>query len=459
MPSSSPTAMLLDYPRHRLPSILLSLLILYSTPVFAEAGAKPPRLPISGDVLIAGGVSTGGNVTESAEFYSVSFRKFVVTGAMTTPRATHQSQVMFDTAESESNNDAGEIYMIGGFRGSARPARSSITFNILTLDDFEAYDPTTGTFAVPTLPTLQPMTNPRAFFPSLDIPAGAPHIEGHFVAIAGLCNGPDLDSCRTSDVIHPDDHVTNTSNPLVGRMMHTATLLQDETSVLVTGGFADLAGTGLNTAEILDTNTDNYTAIANMHATRAGQTATLLNDGTVLIAGGFNGSGAVQNTAEIFNPGTNPLVGTFTPVATMHDHRAWHTATLLSDGTVLMAGGFDGSATIALTGAGTGVTGMWTASSGASLRTAEIYDPLTQTFTCVKETIKKTGGCQMTMKAARMDHTATALADGDVLIAGGFGVSKALSPLKSAELFHAGKFVVTGNMTAARAWHTAIALP
>ena len=176
MPSSSHTAILLDYPRLRLPRILLSLLILYSTPVFAEAGAKPPRLPISGDVLIAGGVSTGGNVTKSAEFYSVSFRKFVVTGAMTTPRATHQSQVMFDTAESESNNDVGEIYMIGGFSGGARPARSAITFNILTLDDFEAYDPTTGTFAVPTLPTLQPMSNPRAFFPSLDIPAGAPQI-------------------------------------------------------------------------------------------------------------------------------------------------------------------------------------------------------------------------------------------------------------------------------------------
>ena len=126
---------------------------------------------------------------------------------------------------------------------------------------------------------------------------------------------------------------------------------------------------------------------------------------------------------------------------------------------MLFRSGFDGSATIALTGAGTGVTGMWTASSGASLRTAEIYDPITQTFTCVKGTIKKTDGCQMTMKAARMDHTATALADGDVLIAGGFGASKALPPLKSAELFHAGKFLVTGNMTEARAWHTAVALP
>src|SRR5882762_7811922 len=132
---------------------------------------------------------------------------------------------MFDTTESEANNDVGQIYVIGGFSGSAKSARSSINFNILTLADFGAYDPTTGTFAVPTLPTLQPMTNPRAFTPVVDIPAGAPHIEGHFVAFAGLCNAPELDSCRTSDVLHPDDHVTNTSFPLVGRMMHTATLL------------------------------------------------------------------------------------------------------------------------------------------------------------------------------------------------------------------------------------------
>jgi hypothetical protein len=143
----------------------------------------------------------------------------------------------------------------------------------------------------------------------------------------------------------------------------------------------------------------------------------------------------------------------------MHDNRAWHTATLLSDGTVLLAGGFDGRATIALTGAATGATGTWTASSGSVLRTAEIYDPTTGTFTCVHGTIKTPGHCEIAMKGARMDQTATALADGDVLIAGGFGSTKPLQPIRSAALFHAGNFIKTGNMTAARAWHTAIALP
>jgi hypothetical protein len=432
----------------------LTFLILSSTPVFAKKPkTPPPALPASGDVLIAGGVTSGGSATNSAEFYSVSFRQFVATGTMSTGRATHQSEILFPTEESDG--DTGKIFMIGGFSGSAKPAGSSIGFDILALDNFELYDPTTGTFAVPTTPLLQPMTSPRAFFPVIDLPADADHDHGHFLAIAGLCNAPDLNACRTSDVIHPDDHVTSTGDPIVGRMMHTATLLQNETSILVTGGFGDLAGTALNSAEILDTNTDTFTATPAMNGTRAGQTATILNDGTVLIAGGFDASGAAQKSAEIFDP----VSGTFAPVASpMHDRRAWHTATLLSDGRVLFTGGFNGSAKIALTGAASGVTGSWSASSGSVLSTAEIFDPGSKTFTCIHGSIKKTGVCKKSMKATRMDHTATLLADGDVLVAGGFGGKSGIQPTNSAELLHAGKFVKTGSMTAARAWHSAIAI-
>ena len=360
----------------------------------------------------------------------MSFGQFVTTGPMTTARASHQAEVMFETAESDANNTTGDIFLIGGFSGSAKRAGKALRFDIFALDSFELYDPKAGTFSAPSLTTAQPMTNPRAFTPIVDVPAGAPHIEGHFVAIGGLCNAPDLDSCRTSDVIHPDEHVTNTSNPLVGRMMHTATLLQDETTILVTGGFGDLSGTALATAEILDTNTDDFTpTLNNMTAARSGQTATVLNDDTVLIAGGVDGTGAAMNSAELFDPVTK----TFTPIASpMHDERAWHTATLLNDGTVLLVGGFKGSGTFALTGADTGVTGFWKATRRGVLATAEIYDPIAKTFTCVKGEIKKTGSCKVSMRAPRMDQTATALADGDVLIAGGFG--SALKSLKSAEL-------------------------
>jgi hypothetical protein len=439
----------------RLSVTTLSILLLAGSPAVAKS--TPPPLPASGDVLIAGGVGSDGKVTTQAEFYSVSFGQFVTTGATTTARASHQAEVMFDTAESEINNDVGDIVLIGGFSGSAKRTGPSLGFNIFALNTFELYDPKTGTFSAPSLMTAQVMTNPRAFTPIIDVPAGAPHIEGHFVAIAGLCNAPDLDSCRTSDVIHPDEHVTNTSNPLVGRMIHTATLLHDETTILVTGGFADLSGTALASAEILDTNTDDFIATPNMNAARSGQTATVLIDGTVLIAGAVDATGAALKSAEIFDP----VAVTFTPVASpMHDKRAWYTATLLSDGMVLLTDGFKGGGTFALTGAGTGVTGSWTAPQRGVLATAEIYDPIAKTFTCVHgaiNAIKKTGSCKVSMRAPRMDQTATALADGDVLIAGGFG--SAMKSVSSAELFHGGKFIRTGSMKTARAWHSAVALP
>jgi hypothetical protein len=434
----------------RLSLTTLSILLLAMAP--AAAKSTPPPLPASGDVLIAGGVGNDGKVTTQAEFYSVSFGQFVTTGAMTTARASHQAEGLFLTEESDGLT--GDIFLIGGFSGSAKRSGGSIAFNIFALDTFELYDLKTGIFSQPSLATAQLMTVPRAFAPVLDMPADAAHIHGHFVAIAGLCNAPSLDSCRTSDVIHPDEHVTSTNDPLAGRMMHTATLLQDEKTILVTGGFGDLSGTALATAEILDTNTDNFTAIANMSAARAGQTATVLNNGTVLIAGGVDGTGAALNSAEIFDP----ISITFTPVATpMHDKRAWHTATLLTDGTLLIVGGSKGSGTFALTGADTGVTGSWTASRKAVLATAEIYDPIAKTFTCVDGTLKKSGSCKVSMRASRMDQTATALADGDILIAGGF--SGGMKPVNSAELFHGGKFIRTGSMRTARAWHSAVALP
>jgi hypothetical protein len=101
--------------------------------------SAPLSLPASGDVLIAGGVGSDGNVTTQAEFYSVSFGQFVTTGAMTTARASHQAEVLFPSDESDGLT--GDIFLIGGFSGSAKRSGPSIAFNIFTLDTFELYDP------------------------------------------------------------------------------------------------------------------------------------------------------------------------------------------------------------------------------------------------------------------------------------------------------------------------------
>ena len=184
--------------------------------------------------------------------------------------------------------------------------------------------------------------------------------------------------------------------------------------------FIFIASTWAKTAEH-----GHLVAVGSMHEIRAGHTATVLQDGTVLIAGGFKKgpdghSQIYSRTVELFDPKTRSFVTT----GNMNLARAGHTATLLSDGRVLIAGGFTGK----------GVT-----------QSAEVYDPTMKSFTLLSP-----------MSVARGAFTATRLPNGDVLLAGG-GDQTATA---TAELFHSStnRFTVTGSMTVPRMAHTATLL-
>jgi hypothetical protein len=205
-----------------------------------------------------------------------------------------------------------------------------------------------------------------------------------------------------------------TGNSGVARTNPTATLLQNG-SVLVAGGANDNGNAATAQAEIYNPANGAFTTTAaHLIDSRTNHTATLLNDGTVLIVGGQNGL-TFQDSAEIYDP-TPP--GTFTaltgPTHTLNTARSGHTATLLADGSVLIAGGV--------------TTGSTT------LASAELYDPVAQTFTAVHP-----------MNEARSGHTATLLANGQVLIAGGVDASAELyDPVSQS-------FTTTlGNLSAAR---------
>src|SRR5256712_3332590 len=160
-----------------------------------------------------------------------------------------------------------------------------------------------------------------------------------------------------------------------------------------------------------------------MLASRSGHTATLLADGRVLIAGG-EGSGAPGNTLEIFNPAT----GSFSLAGTLTSSRKNHAAVLLSDGRVMIVGGSD---------------------SNQILNSSEIVDPAAGTVSSGPS-----------LSTARAGHSATMLLNGDVLVAGGSDGSKDLA---SAELYSSSArtpgFAAAANMLSARSSHSAFLLP
>ncbi len=181
-----------------------------------------------------------------------------------------------------------------------------------------------------------------------------------------------------------------------GRSFHTATLLGDG-KVLIAGG--STAGTSLATAELYDPAAKTFALVGNMTAVRAGHAATMLNGGKVLMTGGGDGFGGNSTTAaELYDPST----ASFVPVNSMKNPRSLHTTTLLNNGQVLVAGG--GSV-------------FYGGGQSYSLSSAELFDPATGSFSATAD-----------MTAIRESHTATLLANGQVLVVGGANGTLGYSP-------------------------------
>jgi len=177
---------------------------------------------------------------------------------------------------------------------------------------------------------------------------------------------------------------------LTPRTSHTVTLLPNGKVLIVGGEQCDASNCSgrLSSAELFDPAREIFSYTGAMSIARAGHTATLLNNGTVLVTGGGDSSGD-DRTAEIYDPAT----GGFSRAGDMAQGRTRHTASLLGDGRVLVAGGV------------VDVNGFGLFSS----KTAELYDPTTKTFSPARD-----------MPTEAESHTASVLLDGTVLMAGGY---------------------------------------
>jgi hypothetical protein len=243
------------------------------------------------------------------------------------------------------------------------------------------------------------------------------------VLITGGEDDPGADNPQGGAEIYSPSSGTfsSTGSENLGRYGSSATTLTNGT-VLVAGGDVcpgidceDIQPTA--TAELYSPSTGEFTYTGSMSYQRAWQTATLLTNGDVLIVGcAYFGS----EPAEIYNPST----GEFTTTGTLNTNRCGHTATLLYSGEVLIAG-------------------------GCNCATAELYNPSTGAFTYT------TGS----MTTVRGSNTATFLQNGTVLFAG--GASSQGSALSSAEIYNPSTetFAATGSMNASRYSQAAGLLP
>jgi N-acetylneuraminic acid mutarotase len=222
------------------------------------------------------------------------------------------------------------------------------------------------------------------------------------------------------------------------RAGQTATLLPGG-RVLVAGGETNQGGAdrALASAEIYDPLTESWNLVAPMNLARRGHTATLLPNGQVLVVGGETAQAGdsrsqLTATAELYDPGTNQ----WRMAAPLELGRSHHTATLLPNGQVLIVGGDTVS----------------TSGTETITPSAELYDPASNSWTEVGA-----------LAVPRGDHTATMLPNGQVLITGGETQSGAgdTALTSSAEVFDAGSrtWAETGALTTGRADHSATLLP
>jgi hypothetical protein len=369
----------------------------FDSPGSNAAACGSSTLLANGQVLLAGGAwadPLGSGILETASLFDPATGRFNPTGSMLAARDRHTATLLAD----------GRVLVAGG--GDARPCGEGSCVKAI-LSEAELYEPITGTFAL-----AEPMTARRFDHTATPLLDGRVLIAGGY---GGAASGAGLASAEVYEpAARPSPQPTPTpswgSFKSAGVMPSphgdaAAVLLNDGRVLLVGGSYSGLlvgqGGAPIATAaaELYDPSAGAFLGTGSMSTPRDSATATLLNDGRVLVAGGTadDTTGIALASAELYDP----RVGRFSPTGSMTTPRAHHTATLLPDGRVLIVGG------------------TTTGEAGGELASAEIYDPSTGSFMATSS-----------MAAGRIRQAATLLADGRVLVSGGWRSYKSLTTVE-----------------------------
>ncbi len=315
----------------------------------------------NGKVLVAGG-NDSNRTFKSAELYDPATAVWTRTADLNTDRDGHTATLL----------QSGKVLVAGGFSCGPPPQ------SCFALNSAELYDPASGTW-----------TSTGNLVAAHDGQTATLLPNGKVLIVGGDANG------NSAELYDP---LTGTWSPTgslnLSRYSFTATLLPNG-KVLVAGGADNSQNNVFNSAELYDPAAETWSSTGSLVTARSEHTATLLPNGKVLVAGGFVdfGLGSVTDGAELYDPAT----GTWSSTGKLNQRRAFHTATMLGGGKVLIAAGFF-------------IDGLPNITNGA-----ELYDPDTGTWSYTAN-----------LNAGRRFHTATLLLNGKVLAAGGtFGLNTA----------------------------------
>jgi len=328
-----------------------------------------------GRVLVAGGINgTFSSVLSSTEIYDPASGKWKLTGDLNTARAYYAASLLAD----------GRVLVAGGCTDTTCYAATPAA---------EIFDPATGKWQA----TGAMSTDRRGF--SADLLQN-----GNVLVIGGCTAGPCSSVLVSSELYDPATGLWSLSDRLSYARSDFRATLTASGKVLATGGFDNNGGRMQRIAEMYDPANGTFSDMARMNVGRAGHTATLLADGRILAAAGYFGWADFKTgrTSEVYDPVANK----WTLVGKLNNFRQGHTAVLLPNHKVLVAGGI----------------AFPPGKNAVVLRSAELFDPSTSTWSLTGK-----------MTTARDDNGMVLLSNGKVLAVGGVGNSGIV--LASAELY------------------------